>query len=294
MKKGFTIEEAMRVASELHIDWNKVGYDVEQFRKGLDVELEHGKVNPDTNVTNDDPVATGKIALAHLNERDDYYTLLEFIENGTLGKLLDEQKQNARQGINDAVENYSRTVSFASQNTNKERTMSEHPNLIKVNGHLYQLQAGEEQPAPDYIRVKGMLFQRDDTLTREAAKKKDEKKAPAKKAPAKKDDKKAPAKKAPAKKDDKAGTMSWKDLPKGWTKKSPISFWGSIGGSFTECKRKLKGAKEIDNANKFCGGLKALMKEEGVVKTPPKKSKKKASVASRFIMYQGTRYQLEE
>ena len=55
-----------KIGEQLGIKWDK--YDVEQFRRGMDVELEHGKVDPHTNVTNDDPVITGKIALAHLNE----------------------------------------------------------------------------------------------------------------------------------------------------------------------------------------------------------------------------------
>jgi hypothetical protein len=46
----------------------------------LDVELEHGLVDPSTNVTGDDPILTGKIALAHLNEFADYYTRLEKME----------------------------------------------------------------------------------------------------------------------------------------------------------------------------------------------------------------------
>ena len=50
---------------------------------GLDVELEHGKVDPHTNVANDDPVMTGKIALAHLNEFPDYYTRLDKMEKET-------------------------------------------------------------------------------------------------------------------------------------------------------------------------------------------------------------------
>jgi len=69
-KKHFTIEEAKRIGETLGIDWSK--FDVEQFRKGMDVELEHGLHDPDTNVTNDDPIMTGKIALAHLNEFPDY------------------------------------------------------------------------------------------------------------------------------------------------------------------------------------------------------------------------------
>jgi hypothetical protein len=62
----------------LGIDWSK--FDVEQFRMGLNVELEHGKRNPATDVTHDDPILTGKIALAHLNEFPDYYTRLEKME----------------------------------------------------------------------------------------------------------------------------------------------------------------------------------------------------------------------
>lgn len=78
-RKKFTIEEVRNIGNTIGIDWNK--YDINQFRAGLDVELEHGKVNPVTNVTNDDPIMTGKIALAHLNEFSDYYTRLAKIEN---------------------------------------------------------------------------------------------------------------------------------------------------------------------------------------------------------------------
>jgi len=77
-KKYFTNQEAKKIGEELGVDWEK--FDVEQFRMGLDVELEHGLVSPQTNVTNDDPLMTGKIALAHLNEFSDYYTRLEKLE----------------------------------------------------------------------------------------------------------------------------------------------------------------------------------------------------------------------
>jgi len=77
-KKHFTEEDAKRIGEELGIDWSK--FDVEQFRMGLDVELEHGTVDPKTNVTDDDDIMTGKIALAHLNEFSDYYTRLEKME----------------------------------------------------------------------------------------------------------------------------------------------------------------------------------------------------------------------
>lgn len=76
----FTLEEAHRIGRYLGIDFERCGYDVEQYRTGLEVELEHGRVNPLTNVTDDDPILTGKIALAHLNEFPDYYKRLTRME----------------------------------------------------------------------------------------------------------------------------------------------------------------------------------------------------------------------
>ena len=77
-KKVFTAEQAKEIGEKLGIKWDK--FDVEQFRRGMDVELEHGTVDPNTNVSNDDPLVTGKIALAHLNEFPDYYTRLDRME----------------------------------------------------------------------------------------------------------------------------------------------------------------------------------------------------------------------
>lgn len=77
-EKHFTEEQAKEIGEQLGIKWNK--FDIEQFRKGMDVELEHGTIDENTNVTNDDPLITGKIALAHLNEFSDYYTRLEEME----------------------------------------------------------------------------------------------------------------------------------------------------------------------------------------------------------------------
>ena len=77
-EKHFTAEQAKEIGEKLGIDWSK--FDVEQFRIGMDVELEHGLEDSNTNVTNNDPLMTGKIALAHLNEFPDYYTRLEKME----------------------------------------------------------------------------------------------------------------------------------------------------------------------------------------------------------------------
>ena len=79
-EKQFTDEQAEQIAKQIGIDWNDVRFDLEQFRMGLAVELEHGSHDPRTNVTDDDPVTTGKIAWAHLNEFPDYYTRLAEME----------------------------------------------------------------------------------------------------------------------------------------------------------------------------------------------------------------------
>ena len=77
-KKVFTAKKAKEIGEALGIDWSS--YDVEQCRMGMDVELDHGTENSVTNVTNDDPLMTGKIALAHLNEFPDYYSRLLVLE----------------------------------------------------------------------------------------------------------------------------------------------------------------------------------------------------------------------
>src|SRR6188472_2313538 len=79
-RESFTVEEARQIGEQVGIDWDAAPFDVEQFRRGLNVELEHGLHDPSTNVTDDDPVITAKIALAHLNEFADYYTRLEQME----------------------------------------------------------------------------------------------------------------------------------------------------------------------------------------------------------------------
>lgn len=75
---AFTNDQAKEIGEKLGIDWSR--WDVDQFRRGMDVELEHGTRDPITNVTNDDSLMTGKIALAHLNEIPDYYDRLDKME----------------------------------------------------------------------------------------------------------------------------------------------------------------------------------------------------------------------
>ena len=76
--QSFTLKQAKAIGDQLGIRWES--FDPEQFRAGLGVELEHGRVNPAANVTNDDPLLTGKIAWAHLAEFPDYYTRLAQME----------------------------------------------------------------------------------------------------------------------------------------------------------------------------------------------------------------------
>ena len=77
-KRKFTIEEARKIGDQLGVDRGE--FDFEEFRRGLEVELEHGLIDPVTNVTNDALPLTGKIAWAHLKEFPDYYTRLDKLE----------------------------------------------------------------------------------------------------------------------------------------------------------------------------------------------------------------------
>jgi hypothetical protein len=77
-KKSISTEEARRVGDTLGVNWQEIP--LEEFRRGLEVELEHGAHDPETDVTHDDPILTGKIAWAHLKEFADYYTRLDALE----------------------------------------------------------------------------------------------------------------------------------------------------------------------------------------------------------------------
>lgn len=83
--REFTAVEAERIATELEIGLANEGISLEEFRMGLGVELEHGRRDPRTDVTHDDPLTTAKIALAHLREIPDYYTRLAKMEAEALG-----------------------------------------------------------------------------------------------------------------------------------------------------------------------------------------------------------------
>jgi Protein of unknown function (DUF5661) len=78
--RQFTQEEAREIGERIGIDWGADDVNLDQFRMGLAVELEHGSRDPATNVTHDDEVITGKIALAHLREIPDFYTRLFAME----------------------------------------------------------------------------------------------------------------------------------------------------------------------------------------------------------------------
>jgi len=88
-RHAFTAEEARRVGEEIGIEWASAPFDIDQFRIGMNVELEHGLHDPLTNVSDDDPHVTAKIALARLNEFPDYYT--------RLGRMEEEAKRDWEQ-----------------------------------------------------------------------------------------------------------------------------------------------------------------------------------------------------
>jgi len=80
-----SLDGARVIGNQLGIDWSLINID--QFRRGLEVEFEHGSHDSETNVTNDDPILTGKIAWAHLKEIPDYYTRLDQMEAEAEGKI---------------------------------------------------------------------------------------------------------------------------------------------------------------------------------------------------------------
>lgn len=76
MGRRYTLLDAMMMGKRLGINWPKEKFTVGDLLVGMHYELEHGKVDPETNVTDDSPKATAKIAWAHLKERPDYYVQL--------------------------------------------------------------------------------------------------------------------------------------------------------------------------------------------------------------------------
>ncbi len=91
----FTIEEARKLGDEVGAQWSK--FDIDQFRIGLEIELEHGLMHPETDVTHNDPVMTAKITLAHLNEIPDYYIRLRNMEEEAK-RFHSAQGEGDRQG----------------------------------------------------------------------------------------------------------------------------------------------------------------------------------------------------
>lgn len=90
VRSTFDADEALRVATSLGLDFAAEPFSLEEFRRGMDVELEHGRRDPATNVTGDDPLTTGKIALAHLREIPDYYTRLDRMEAEAEAELAEK------------------------------------------------------------------------------------------------------------------------------------------------------------------------------------------------------------
>ena len=90
VRSTFDADEALRVATSLGLDFATEPFPLEEFRRGMEVELEHGRRDPATNVTGDDPVTTGKIALAHLREFPDYYTRLDRMEKEADAELAEK------------------------------------------------------------------------------------------------------------------------------------------------------------------------------------------------------------
>jgi hypothetical protein len=95
IRKSFVTDQAAAVVEKLVVDLTSEGIELEAFRQGMEVELEHGSRDPRTNVTDDDPILTGKIALAHLRELPDYYDRLEEMERRTESPARDDDLESS-------------------------------------------------------------------------------------------------------------------------------------------------------------------------------------------------------
>ena len=81
VRRGFNLEQAAAVAQTIGVDLDEEKIDLPALARGMEIELEHGRRDPQTDVTHDDPIITGKIALAHLREFPDYYERLAQMEH---------------------------------------------------------------------------------------------------------------------------------------------------------------------------------------------------------------------
>ena len=106
--KSFSMDEVKKIGDNLKVDWDTIS--LEEFFMGVNHELEHGTKNPETNVTNDDPIETGKIALEHLKEDPEYYSKLAEVEpevekaNGDEMEEKMEEAEEKREVIEESKE----------------------------------------------------------------------------------------------------------------------------------------------------------------------------------------------
>ena len=99
--REFSVKEAKQLGDKLGIDWSKIP--LEQFRMGLSVELEHGKIDPQTDVTHDDMIKTGKITWAHLKESGTYYTDLKKMEKEAEVRKTEEDINSIRKLVQEGL-----------------------------------------------------------------------------------------------------------------------------------------------------------------------------------------------
>jgi GH18 family chitinase len=98
-----TEEQAKEVGEKCGVNWEEVAFEPVDLAKGIDVEYEHGSVNEQTNITNDDIEMTAKIAIAHLNEGANYYELLAELESN-LSDGEEEPEEEVEEVIEEATE----------------------------------------------------------------------------------------------------------------------------------------------------------------------------------------------
>lgn len=124
----FNSNNAINFLQKTGYSWHSLPFDIDELVKGMNIELEHGSINPITNVTNNNLIMTGKIALAHLLEDPSYYTKLEVMEGGyTHERLLEEKPYPS--SYTDDVKEQIKLVSF-----------SPHDKIIPFGSYIYRIQ----------------------------------------------------------------------------------------------------------------------------------------------------------
>jgi hypothetical protein len=153
-----TEEEVKDLGEELGIDWSSVEFTPRDLQMGFEVELEHGFVGEETNVTDDDIFATAKIAWAHLKELPDYYTRLLKMENAACKQAKKQYRWNA---MTKAYESAQKILAEEEGSTEDLiRSLLSSSNLVDIKVHV----DGDTAQPNDIVHVSFAQWKEEETI----------------------------------------------------------------------------------------------------------------------------------